>query len=226
MGHSGREQRGRLKRCGGRADDLGMGARVAGPYVVGVDLDGVVADFYPRIRELAAEWLGVASADLAEDVSYGLREWGFTDEDYCRFHRFAVRERDLFLGMSVVPGAPQAIRRLAACGIRIRLVTHRLYVDYLHASAALQTVRWLDAHAIPYRDLCFMEDKPAVEAHLYVEDSPRNIEALQAAGHKVIVFTNSTNARLRDVRRRADTWEEVETLVGADFARWRDAQAS
>ena len=46
-----------------------------GEIVLGVDLDGVCADFYARMREIAAEWLEVGIETLTTDVSYGLTEW-------------------------------------------------------------------------------------------------------------------------------------------------------
>ena len=68
-----------------------------GEIVIGVDLDGVCADFYGRMREIAAEWLEVGIETLTTDVSYGLEEWGIRDEDHYRqLHRFAVTQRDLF----------------------------------------------------------------------------------------------------------------------------------
>jgi hypothetical protein len=48
--------------------------------VLGVDLDGVCADFYGRMREIAAEWFERQVDELTEDVSYGLPEWGIDPE--------------------------------------------------------------------------------------------------------------------------------------------------
>ena len=45
-------------------------------FVFGVDLDGVVADFYGGLRPIAAEWLGVRIETLPERISWGLAEWG------------------------------------------------------------------------------------------------------------------------------------------------------
>jgi len=44
-------------------------------FVLGVDLDGVCADFYRALRPIAAEWLGVPLDSLTEHVTYGLGEW-------------------------------------------------------------------------------------------------------------------------------------------------------
>ncbi len=153
-------------------------------FVFGVDLDGVVADFYGGLRPIAAEWLGVALDSLPERVSWGLVEWGVDQAPggYDALHKFAVMQRELFLKLPPMPGAPQALRRLSKAGVRIRIITHRLFIKYFHQIAVSQTIQWLDRHDIPYWDLCFMQQKTAVGADLYIEDSPANIERLRAEG--------------------------------------------
>jgi beta-phosphoglucomutase-like phosphatase (HAD superfamily) len=179
-------------------------------FVLGVDLDGTCADFYAGIRRVAAEWLRKPSDDLTTEVSYGLGEWGFDKPEYLRMHRWAVRHRELFLSLSTLDEAPQCLRRLSRDGVRIRIITHRLFVPYFSAEVA-QTTEWLDHHGIPYWDLCFMADKDAVGADLYVEDSPDNIEALRDGGAEVVIFSNSTGGHLPGLR--ADTWGQVESIV-------------
>ena len=39
--------------------------------VLGVDLDGVCADFYGQMREFAAEWFERPIDELTPDVTYG-----------------------------------------------------------------------------------------------------------------------------------------------------------
>jgi 5'(3')-deoxyribonucleotidase len=124
--------------------------------------------------------------------------------------------------LTPIPGAAPALRRLSARGdVRIRIITHRLFIPHFHQEAIQQTVEWLDFHGFPYRDLCFMRDKGAVGADVYVEDTPSNVEQLRQSGATVIVFTNSTN---RDVGGpRADSWDDVERVV-ADLVGQREDQ--
>jgi 5' nucleotidase, deoxy (Pyrimidine), cytosolic type C protein (NT5C) len=126
--------------------------------------------------------------------------------------------------MAPVHGAPQSIRRLGTEGIRIRIITHRLFIRWFHEIAVAQTVRWLDNHGIPYWDLCFMRDKEAVEADLYVEDSPINISRLVEQDRKLIVFGNSANAaELPDsecVLARVTDWSEAEELIRTTYYAW------
>lgn len=188
-------------------------------FVFGVDLDGVVADFIAGLKPIAAEWLDVDAASLTDEVSYGFKEWNIGDEQaYNDLHRFAVKERDLFANLPLIPHAAAALRRLSAEGVRIRVITHRLYIPWFHRQAVLQTLEWLERNGIPYWDLCFMAAKSSVDADVYVEDSPGNIRTLRAAGKDVIVFRNSTNRD--EPAPAAASWLEIEEWVRFQYAHW------
>jgi 5'(3')-deoxyribonucleotidase len=164
------------------------------------------------MREIAAEWFERDVNELTEDVSYGLREWGIkNDEQYNSLHRFAVTARELFKTTKMLPGARSVLRRLSNEGYRIRIITHRLFIQYFHAIAVQQTIEWLDHHGLPYWDLCFMKDKYQVGADLYIEDSPKNVELLRARNLQTICFSNSSNKHVAPPK--ATNWEEVYRLV-------------
>ena len=91
---------------------------------------------------------------------------------YDSLHRFAVTQRDLFKSCGTIPGARVYLRKLSDEGVRIRIITHRLFIHFFHRDAVSQTIDWLDDHGIPYWDLCFMKDKEQVGADIYVDDSP------------------------------------------------------
>jgi 5'(3')-deoxyribonucleotidase len=190
-------------------------------FVLGVDLDGVVADFYGGIRPIAAEWLGVDVSDLTIKPTYGLPEWKLESAGgYKALHRFAVTQRGLFENLIPLPGSPVALRRLSTNDdIRIRIITHRLYISFFHEEAVSQTIRWLDYHGIPYSDLCFMREKAAVGADLYIEDAPGNVRALRSAGSQVIVYANSTNLEVEGPR--TDSWDGIEKLVMSTLREWK-----
>jgi beta-phosphoglucomutase-like phosphatase (HAD superfamily) len=185
--------------------------------IVGVDLDGVCADFYGRMREIAAEWFECGLEQLTPDVSYGLTEWGLDTRKYESLHRFAVLQRALFETVPMIPGARKYLRRLSDEGARIRVITHRLFLFYFHKAAVSQTVGWLDNHGIPYIDLCFMKQKEQVGADVYVEDAPGNVEALRAKGQHVICFGNSTNKHI--AAPRAESWQQTYEMIHAHAER-------
>lgn len=189
-------------------------------FVLGVDLDGVVADFYGGLRPIAAEWLDVPLEKLPTTVQYGLPEWKVdaAPGGYEALHKFAVTQRDLFRELKPIPGAPAALRVLSAADVRIRIITHRLFIKYFHRDAVQQTVEWLDHHDIPYWDLCFMRDKAAVGAELYIEDTPTNVVKLRQDGHPTIVFTNSTN--LQVLPPRANNWTEAVQMILEEQRAW------
>lgn len=187
-------------------------------FVFGVDLDGVVADFIAGLKPIAAEWLGVPADTLTNDVSYGFAEWKLGGKHgYDDLHRYALKEKRLFETLPVIDGAAASLRRLSRQGVRIRIITHRLYIPWFHRQAVNQTVEWLEKNGIPYWDLCFMAAKSSVDANVYVEDSPGNIQLLRAAGKKVIVMRNSTNRHIRGPA--AESWREVEEWVKGERRR-------
>jgi len=189
-------------------------------FIFGVDLDGVVGDFYKSVRKIAAEWLNKPVEALTSEVSYGFSEWGLNDfGGYDRLHRFAVEQRNIFEEMEPIENAPAILRKLSNQGIRIRIITHRLFLKYSHATSITQTVNWLDKYDIPYWDICFMKDKGAVGAHVYIDDAPENVTSLRNLGCKTIVFTNSTNRDLPGPR--ANDWFEVEKIVMEAREEWR-----
>lgn len=189
-----------------------MGKPEKSKPVIGVDLDGVCADFYGRMREIAAEWFELSVDELTTDVSYGLKEWGISGKkQYESLHRYALNQRGLFKTMPMIVGARKYLRMLSDEGFHIRIITHRLFLHYSHASAVEQTISWLDGHGIPYWDLCFMKEKSEVGADIYVEDTPDNIEQLRKKGLYTICFANSTNKAITEPR--ASSWKEVYELV-------------
>jgi 5'(3')-deoxyribonucleotidase len=189
-------------------------------FILGVDLDGVTGDFYGAMRKIAAEWVNKPVEELNPQVSFGLEEWGIDEfGGYEKLHRFAVTQRDLFNIMEPIKDAPSTLRKLSRRGIRIRIITHRLFFKYSHKAAITQTVVWLDHYDIPYWDLCFMNDKGAVGAHVYIDDSPSNIKRLRSQGCRTIVFANSTNTGIPGPR--AENWKTVERLVLEALEEWK-----
>ena len=181
------------------------------PFVFGVDLDGVVADYTAGLREVVANERGVDPAALPEQRSWDFREWGLSAQEYNRLHRHAVVELRMLATLPPMEGAADALWRLSDAGAWIRIVTHRLYVNWGHAAAIADTVSWLDDYRIPYRDICFLGAKPQVEADCYIDDAPHNIRELRAAGNTVIVFDQPYNRSFAGPR--ATDWEQVESLV-------------
>ncbi|MEZ5375627.1 MAG: hypothetical protein R2733_03885 [Acidimicrobiales bacterium] len=184
---------------------------MTGSFVFGVDLDGVCADYTLGFRAVVAEEKGVDPSSLPEERSWDFSEWGLDPDEFARLHRLAVTERHLFRTLPVIEGCAEALWRLSDAGVWIRIITHRLYTNWGHAEAVADTVAWLDDVRIPYRDICFLGAKPQVEADVYIDDAPHNVDGLRAADNDVIVFDAPYNQGLAGPR--ASTWQEVEAIV-------------
>jgi 5'(3')-deoxyribonucleotidase len=180
-------------------------------FVLGVDLDGVCGDYTEAFRQVVMAETGKQAVDLPDQRSWSFAEWGLDDAEFERLHRAAVVEHRFFRAMPVMDGCVDALWRLSDAGVWIRIISHRLYVNWGHVAAAGDTAAWLDDARIPYRDLCFIGAKSEIDATCYVEDGPHNIEALQAKGGDVIIFDQPYN-RHCDGGRAAD-WHEVELAV-------------
>jgi 5'-nucleotidase len=184
--------------------------------VLGVDLDGVCADYEGAFRTSVAARLDLDAEGLApQTVMDAYSEWGLTFEQFEAAHRTAVTEDRIFRHMDPLPGVSEALWRLSDAGVWIRIITARLLFSGAHETSAADTAYWLDAHRIPYRDLCFISDKPNVGADLYVDDSPSNILALRGAGKTAIVYDQPYNRDLAGPR--AHDWNEVVTAVEAEL---------
>lgn len=185
-------------------------------FILGVDLDGVCGDYTGALRDIAVERTGADPATLPLERSWDFAEWGLSAAQFEELHQAAVLEHRIFRTMPAMPGAAETLWRLSDAGIWIRIITHRLYLNWGHATAVADTVDWLDAVGIPYRDLCFLGAKPQVEADCYVEDAPHNVLALRETGAQVVVFDQPYNRHVPGPR--AADWPEVENLVGAQLA--------
>lgn len=187
--------------------------------ILGVDVDNVLADYTAGLRRVVAEGTGRDPATLPDPTTWGAyEEWGLNHDTFPTWHRRAVVDHRLFREADPIPGGAEALRRLSEDGVRIRIVTHRLYVSGTHEVAAGDTVEWLDRHEIPYWDLCFVARKGDVGCDVYIDDAPHNIQHLRDRGHRAIVFDWPYNREVDGHALdgpRATNWEEAEAHARA-----------
>jgi len=184
--------------------------------VLGLDLDGVCADYSAALRAHVAASRGLDpdryDLELPEPHHWSLvaSGWFRSDAQFRAAHAEAVAA-GLFATMTPIAGVSEALSRLSDAGVHIRVITHRLMTGGGHRRAVSDTVTWLDAHRIPYSDLCFVGDKGQVGADLYIDDAPHNIAALRAVGCPTIVFNQPYNQGVAGPR--ALNWVEAEAMI-------------
>ena len=178
--------------------------------IIGLDLDGVSAEYIDGLRQSIARERGYTPEQVAEFLppvtDYGFSNWDNLGEDFVKFHTDAV-ERGLYAGIPSIQGASETLWKLSDEGHHIRVITKRFVKNGQHGKVVADTAAWLDAVNIPYRDLAFLGKKTDLYADIYIDDAPSNITAFQEAGANYIIFDAPYNQGLPGWR--VQNWEEV-----------------
>jgi 5'(3')-deoxyribonucleotidase len=174
---------------------------------VGVDMDGVLADFNTGWMRRYNEEFGTrleASQVLRWDGLEDLTHFGSMAE----FWDWAQGDgRSTFRDAPALPGAIEAVRRIAR---RHRLVI----VSSKFAWAIPDSLAWLADHGVPAREVHFLWDKSLVDCDIYLDDAPHVLRALAAArpGATVCRMVCAWNESLPGVV-DVHSWSEFEALV-------------
>lgn len=179
------------------------------PLRLGIDLDGVVADFN-------AGWIARYNAQfgstlLPEHVDI----WDaptllthFTDmSEFWSWARTAGGGASIFRVLQPYSGAIEALDRLAKRD-RVVIVTTK------PRFAIHDTYEWLAEHRVPTTEVHIVDDKSEVDCDIYLDDADHNIEALVAARPSSLVCRyarpwNTSHAGAIDI---AD-WNQFEQQV-------------
>lgn len=130
---------------------------------LGIDLDGVVADF-------DGGWTLRYAAEFGVDPRVSQPGWDRLHQqthfaDMAAFWDWAYECR-LFRHLEPIPGALDALAKLAGDGHQIVIISSkpdRMIPDTLH---------WISEHQLPTREIHFREDKHQVHCDAYLDDSP------------------------------------------------------
>lgn len=175
---------------------------------LGIDLDGVVANF-------TLGWVQRYNAEHGTTiVETDVTEWGamialthFTDMS--QFWRWVANGNgpSLFRSLPVYPDAVPAMKRLAT--------NHEIVIITTKPSfAEADTEAWLVENEVPHTELHFTEEKWRVPCDVYLDDAPHQIEelTLQRPDRVVCRFVrpwNHPHPGARDIH----DWDEFVTLV-------------
>lgn len=179
-------------------------------FILGIDIDGCLGDYYDSLRNMMAEKYGIPFEKVKDIYPnpkyYDMKEWPGFEENFIQYHTEAVM-KGLFLNMKPIPGASEVLWKLNEEGHHLRVITSR-FVEHGHNGKVVSdTAFWLDKQNIPYRDIMFVRHKPDVYADIYVDDSPENLAALSRNGRQAIIFDATYNKDL--IGRRAHNWNDV-----------------
>ena len=182
-------------------DDLLPGIRI------GIDMDGVLADFNTGWMTRYNTDFGTALEASMVDRWDGLHSLThFTSMD--DFWAWAQGDgRSTFRDAPPLPGAIEAITRI---GRRHRVVIVSSKFDW----AIPNSLAWLADHRVPAREVHFLWDKTLARCDIYLDDAPHQLEELRDGVPDAVVCRmvhpwNEPVAGVVDVH----SWTEFEAVV-------------
>ncbi|PZR55244.1 hypothetical protein DNL40_02415 [Xylanimonas oleitrophica] len=183
---------------------------------VGIDLDGVCYDFAASVREHIIRSAGRDPGRLGRHYPDPTRwefyeDWDLTLPEFLDVCHEGVRAGVIFTHGAPFEGVPEAFDRIRAAGHTIHIVTDRRFGGPGLAEAA--TLRWLDAHALPFDTITFAADKTIARLDVMVDDKPANYHALNAAGVATYLLTRPWNAHVEDAHRVRDLLHYAEVIA-------------
>jgi 5'(3')-deoxyribonucleotidase len=145
------------------------------PMRLGIDLDGVVADF-------TSGWMRFYNRDFGTNLTSGdSQRWNdivelthFADVDEFWDWSADLDGRSVFWHLEPLPGAVDALVSLSESGHDIIVLTTKpaFAVDDTHA--------WIATHGVPAQEIHILEDKWLVECDVYLDDGPYVLPGLVA----------------------------------------------
>ncbi len=176
---------------------------------LGIDLDGVVADFNAG---WIARYNDQFGADLLPDhvdvwdAPTTLTHFTHMGE-FWRWARTSGEGASIFRVLEPYSGALEALERLAERH-RIVIVTTKPHF------AVHDTYEWLAEHRVPTTEVHIVDDKSTVDCDVYLDDADHNLEALRRAHPDALVCRfvrpwNGPHDGVVDV----DGWQTFERIV-------------
>lgn len=179
---------------------------------LGIDLDGVVADFNTGWMTLYNEHYGThLHPDMVTtwDAMVPLTHFSSVDD----FWDWARNDGGpgLFRNLPAFPGALETLGRLAGAHEIVILTTKPPW-------AIPETFAWIAEHEIPTREVHITEEKWRVECDVYLDDGPHNLVSLvsERPDRTVCRFVRPWNDPVIGARDIED-WHHFETLIEGRF---------
>ena len=184
--------------------------------ILGVDLDEVVFSYLNGLRR-AMEKEGITPPiDDPEFYSLFQSGWFESEEQFRLVHGRAVDD-GLYTNLELIPEARKTLWELSHAGYKIDIITSRFVNPGQHHAVVTQTALALESNRIPHDNLSFLSDKSRYNTDCFIDDSPKNIMALQAAGKETITFNLRYNEGISGPR--AMNWSEVREMLLKKFGK-------
>lgn len=187
---------------------------------LGLDLDGVVADYEAAMRSTARQ-TGIATVGDESPTTWGMIEPGWFDhhEQWLATHVEVFRS-----GAHTIPlldsGAPAALNRFRAEGGVVVVTTARSGLPddgITHEKVYADTEQWFRDHGFIVDDMLFLSDKSAAGCDVHIDDSPGVIQHLSASDIPVVVRDQPYNRHVNAPHRVQSVTEMIDRLFRGEI---------
>ena len=178
---------------------------------IGVDLDGVVANFTKGWTKYYEEEFG--KKILEDDIqSWGLSEPLTHFKEDLDFWKWAkdINGSSVFRNLEVYENSVETLNELSKSGHDIVIISSKPWWS-IH-----DTLMWLGENKIPTKEIHFIEDKWTIDCEVYLDDAPYQLENYKenTVDKKIIRFVRSYNKPLDGVF-DIYNWKELIPLLNS-----------
>lgn len=175
---------------------------------LGIDLDGVVADFNEG-------WIRLYNRDFDADIPIdAVKEWNGIPKathfgSMRDFWRWAadIDGHSLFRHLNPYPGAVEALWTLATWHEVVILTTKPHFAIH-------DTYAWISEHQLPTREVHILDHKYSVACDVYLDDAPHNVYHIARNRPEAVTvrFARPWNSPVAGTE-SVESWDEFVSLV-------------
>jgi 5'-nucleotidase len=186
--------------------------------IIGIDLDGVCANFVARFRYFLYWHCAIPFAQMPEPVGWELAdEWQIEPEAFNRYMTDFIQSGQ-FAQVPLYPGTVEALQAIRDAGYEIRIITLRGDEpdELTRDTARRSTEIWLRRTGLAHDQLIFTGRKEAESFDVLLDDSPGVLRAVEGAGKHGVAMDRPYNQAWEGAR--VNGWPEFLAYLGIERA--------
>jgi 5'(3')-deoxyribonucleotidase len=176
---------------------------------IGVDLDGVVADF-------TEGWTSQYKIDFNKEIKEeNITEWGLSKplthfEEEIDFWNWAkdFNGSSIFRNLKTYDNAVEVLYEVSKSGHEVVIISSKPWWS-IH-----DTLVWLGENKIPSKEIHFLEDKWKIDCDVYIDDAPHQLKSfVENVPDKLILrFVRPYNRPIEGTK-DLNNWLELNSLL-------------
>ena len=159
---------------------------------IGVDLDGCVYNFTEALANYIYTKSGLALSAVPSCWEFYKTDWGMELDEYLKWFEDGVNAGEVFRTGEPFPDSVETLDILADMGHSLYIITDRGVGDPEIVTDS--TKEWLSNWDIPHEGLIISSDKTSAPTDYFIDDRPKNVDALRAVGTKAFLLKSPPGA--------------------------------